>query len=111
MKTGIRLAPALRTIVALTSTLLLAVVVNGCVAESEPAVDVGEGAKVEPQAGPANCCEFGDWLCAKPKVKGGLTEFEYFVPLTCGNTEPQAAALCKAECAVPCTNTGWRTGC
>jgi hypothetical protein len=114
MKNDIRPRASLLSASALLGTLLVAVVVNGCVAGSgqdEERSPVVEESKIEPQIG-GNCCEYGYYYCSELKPNGGtIHEFDYYIPTSCGHTALQAEDLCRTDCAVTCTNSGWINDC
>lgn len=106
MRNQNRFAQVLRGVLAASATLLVAVVVNGCVAGSEPspADSVDDGSTKHELAG--NCCYDGYWFCAKLKNGTGADEFDY-VNEGCGApTSTTAHTNCTAACAVTCTNSG-----
>lgn len=109
MKNQKRSARTLGSLIALTGVVLVAAMVNGCVAGSDEGTDEGVGvshAAIVPVG-----CECGAWSCSKTKVGGNAVDFTYAVP-GCGlPNQPTAHTTCTTKCAVACTDSGFDSTC
>jgi len=85
---------------AVLTALFAAAVATGCGGSQEDSPPAAVSGRVA--QGLAACCSTGAYFCP---TTGDYVDYD---PPFCGlYTRPRASAVCNAQCAVPCTDTGW----